>query len=109
MVFARITGIIIIILGIFIGLTYFNILSPILFGYNVIMIGLIIFIAHELHALIMNLSSDSNKIVSIGVPLIFIIVAASYFIRIYLLEAVASTIPLISAAFMCAEGLYRLH
>lgn len=109
MVFARITGIIIIILGIFTGLTYFNILSPILFGYNLVFIGIIIFIAHELHALVMNLSSDGNKIVGIGVPLLFILVAASYFVRSYLPDAIVSTTPLITAAFMIAEGLYRLH
>ena len=109
MVFARITGIIIILFGIFTGLTYFKILQDTYFGYNIVMVGIIIFIAHELFALVMNLFNDSNKIVSIGVPLIFIAVAASYFVRSYIPEAIVPVIPLITAAFMCAEGLYRLH
>ncbi len=109
MVFTRITGIIIIIFGIFVGFTYFKLTSNILFGYDFVMIGLLLFIAHEAYALIKNLSTDTNKIVSIGVPLVFIAIAASYFIKIYLPESIASTIPLITAALMVAEGLYRLH
>ena len=109
MVFARITGIIIILLGIFIGLFHFNIVSNTLLGFDLIMIGILIFIAHEAYALIRNLSSDGNKLISIGVPLLFIIIAASYFIKAYTPEVIASNTPLIIAALMCAEGLYRLH
>jgi len=109
MVFARITGIIIILFGIFIGLTYFKIISNTLFGYNFVMIGIILFIIHEAYALIRNLLGGTNKIIGIGVPLIFIIIAGSYFIKENLPEAIVSTIPLITAALMIAEGLYRLH
>jgi len=109
MVFARITGIIIILLGIFIGLSHFNIVSNTLFGFDLIMIGILIFIAHEAYSLIRNLSSDGNKLISTGVPLLFIIIAGSYFIRRYLPEIIASNIILIIAVLMCAEGLYRLH
>ncbi|MBU0628811.1 MAG: hypothetical protein KKC75_06480 [Nanoarchaeota archaeon] len=109
MVFARITGTIIIIFGLFIGSTYFNLIPSRLFGYDFILIGIILFIVHELHALIMNLSSDGNKIVGVGVPLLFMIISASYFIQSYLPEAIIQALPLIIAAFMLAEGLYRLH
>ena len=109
MVLAQITGIIVIIFGIFIGLNYFEIVPETFFGYNIVMIGIILFIAHEAYALIRNLSGETNKIVGIGVPLIFIIITGSYFIKGYLPEAIASTIPLITAALMVAEGLYRLH
>ena len=109
MVFARITGTIIILFGILIGLNYFNIIPDTLLNYNFVTIGIILFIAHEAYALIRNLFGDTNKIVGIGVPLIFIIIAASYFIRTILPEAVSSTIPLVTAALMVAEGLYRLH
>jgi len=109
MVFARITGIIIILFGILIGLTYFSIIPTTFLNYDFVMIGIIIFIAHEAYALIMNIAGGTNKIVGIGVPLIFMIIAASYFVKTFLPEAISSTVPLITAALMVAEGLYRLH
>lgn len=108
MVFTKITGIIIIILGIFIGLNHFNIISTTLFGFNLVTIGIIIFIAHEALALVMNLSSG-NKIVSIGVPLLFILIAGSYFVQTRLPQVVSSNMLLIISILMIVEGLYRLH
>ena len=109
MVFAKITGILIILLGIFIGLTHFNILSNIYFGFDLVMIGILLFILHEAFALFMNMKSDGNKIIGIGVPSLFIIIAASYFLRAYIPGAIASNITLIIPVLMIAEGLYRLH
>jgi len=107
--FTKITGIIIILLGIFIGLTHFEVISNTLLGYDLVMIGILIFIAHELFALFMNLKSDTNKIISMGVPSLFILIAASYFARAFLPDFIASSIPLVIAILMVVEGLYRLH
>ncbi|MBW2989118.1 hypothetical protein KY358_02240 [Candidatus Woesearchaeota archaeon] len=109
MALTKITGMIIILFGFFIGLTYFNIVPGTIFGYDFIMVGVIIFILHEAHALIRNSLSDTNKIVSVGVPLIFMITAGSYPARGFFPEAIASSIPLVISAFMVSEGLYRLH
>ena len=109
MVFARITGAITIIFGIFIGLTHFNIISNYYFGLDLVMIGILLFIIHEAFALFMNMKSEGNKTISIGVPSLFIIVAASYFVRAFLPGAIASNITLIIPVLMIAEGLYRLH
>ena len=109
MVFARITGIVIILFGALIGLNYFNIIPTTILGYDFIMIGIILFIVHEAYALIRNLMGGTNKIVGLGVPLVFMIIAGAYFIRQNLPKAIALTIPLITSALMLAEGLYRLH
>ena len=47
--------------------------------------------------------------IGMGVPLIFIIIAAAYFVSAFLPESVSSVVPLVTAALMAAEGLYRLH
>ena len=109
MVFARITGFITILLGIFIAVSHFGFLPNIMFGFNLVIIGILVFIVHELFALFMNISHDGNKIISVGVPLLFTLIAGSYFIRPYLPAVIASNILLIIAVLMVAEGLYRLH
>ncbi len=109
MVLARITGIVLILFGIFIGLTYFEIIPDTFLDYNLVVIGIVIFIAHEAFAIVGNITGGTNKIIGIGVPLIFIIIAALYFVKTFLPEAVSSTAPLVTAALMVAEGLYRLH
>jgi len=109
MVLAKITGGILIIFGIFVGLNHFGLFSYTLFGLDVVIIGILLFIAHEIYALVTNLSSDGNKAVGIGVPLLFTVIAGSYFIKEYIPEPIASNILLITAVLMCAEGLYRLH
>ena len=109
MVFAWITGLVTILFGIFIGISHFGFLPDTIFGFNIVTIGIIVFIIHELFALFKNMSSDGNKIISAGVPLLFTILAASYFIRSYLPGLLAANIQLIIAVLMVAEGLYRLH
>jgi hypothetical protein len=109
LVFAKITGIIIIILGIIIGLIHFTIIPPTFLNPDVAMIGILIFIAHEAYALIRNLFSDGNKVVSVGVPLLFMAVAGSFFIKAYIPDTLSSNLTLIIPVLMVAEGLYRLH
>lgn len=109
MVFAKITGSVLILFGIYIGLVHFELFSNVMFGINLVSVGIVIFIAHELVALFSNISSGGNKIIGIGVPLLFIIVAGSNFIINYMPEMIALNLKLIIAVIMCAEGLYRLH
>lgn len=109
MVFAKIEGFALVFLGLLVGLIHFKMLSDVIYGINVITIAIFVFIAHEAYSLFKNLSSGGNKIISIGVPLLFIIIAGSYFIISYLPEPIASNILIITAAIICAEGLYRLH
>lgn len=109
MVFARITGFLTILFGIFIGVSHFGFLPNTIFGFNFVTIGILVFIVHELFALFMNISHDGNKIIGVGVPLLFAIVAGSYFLSSYLPAAVASNILLIISVLMVAEGLYRMH
>ncbi len=109
MVFAKIEGFALIFLGLLVGLIHFKMLSDVIYGINIITIAIFVFIAHEAYAIFKNLSSGGNKIISIGVPLLFIIIAGSYFIRAYIPELIALNITLIIAVLMCAEGLYRLH
>jgi len=109
MAFAQITGIIIILFGISIGLVHFNLISSTVLGFNIVTIGILFFMLHEAYALIRNLSSDTNKIISVGVPLLFILIAGSNFIRPYLPGLIASNLTLIITILMIVEGLYRLH
>ncbi|MBW2975529.1 hypothetical protein KY366_07450 [Candidatus Woesearchaeota archaeon] len=109
MVFARICGAVIIVLGAVIGVVHLGFLPETMHGVNVVAVGISLFIFHELFALFMNALGDGNKIVSTGVPLLFIIIAGSYFIMPYLPEMISSNILLVIAVLMCAEGLYRLH
>ena len=109
MVFARITGFLTILFGIFIGVFHFGFLPSTIFGFDIVMIGIFVFIAHELFALFMNMSYDGNKIISVGVPLLFTLISGSYFLRAYLPQSLSSNILLIISVLMIAEGLYRLH
>ncbi len=109
MVFAKITGSVLILFGICIGLVHFELFSEIIYGVSLVSVGIIIFIAHELFALFNNISSGGNRIIGIGVPLLFIAVAGSNFIINYMPEMIALNLKLIIAVIMCAEGLYRLH
>ena len=105
----KITGIILVILGILVGLISFEIVQQYIGTIDIIMIGVAIFILHEVGALLMNTFHSDNKLVSLSIPLIFIIIAGSYFIKDMLPEVISANLILIIAALMCAEGLYRLH
>ncbi|MFH1641468.1 MAG: hypothetical protein ABIC04_01055 [Nanoarchaeota archaeon] len=104
----KIMGVLIIIMGILIGLIHFNILHNVIPGINLVNIGIIIFVFHELMGLITHLFKDGNKMISVGVPLLFIIVASSYFVRDYI-PIIGEHITLIIPVIMVVEGLYRLH
>lgn len=108
MVFAKITGVIIIAFGILIGLFHFSVLPARIQGIDFVPIGILVFIAHEALALFQN-SGSANKLIAFGVPIIFILVASSYFVISIMPEKISSVIPLAIAILMCAEGLYRLH
>ncbi|MEA2036178.1 MAG: hypothetical protein U9O94_01615 [Nanoarchaeota archaeon] len=109
MVLAQITGFVIILLGIFIGLTHFELIPDTISGFNLVSIGILVFIAHEAYALISNYANTENKLIGVGVPLLFVLIAGSYFIREFVPESISSSLTLVIAVLMCAEGLYRLH
>ena len=109
MVFARITGVVMILFGILIGGAHTGLFTPKPFGLNVVLIGLLVFIAHEVFALVMNYKGEGNKIISVGVPLVFIVIASSYFVSSFLPGFIADHVLLVNAVLMVAEGLYRLH
>ncbi|MBI2139954.1 hypothetical protein HYU14_03450 [Candidatus Woesearchaeota archaeon] len=107
--FARLTGGIIILFGVFIGLFHFHYIKEAVFGVNIVMLGIALFIVHELHALVRNAFGEGNKLVSIGVPVFFILIAGSYFAIALLPKAIAENLLLIISVLMVAEGLYRVH
>jgi len=106
--FKKIMGIVIIILGVLTGLIHFNIL-PTIQEIDIVLVAISIFVLHELHALILNLSHDGNKVIGASVPLFFIITAALYFIKDFLPEIISSNLLLMISIIMIVEGLYRLH
>jgi hypothetical protein len=109
MVFARITGIVIILFSILIGMIHFNFLSDVLFGLNIVFIGIFLFIADQVFAMVKNFAHSENKFISLGVPIIFILIVSTYFISSFLPDSISVNIKLIVAVLMLAEGLYRLH
>ena len=105
----KIMGIGVILFAILIGLVHFGFISEEMFGINLVLIGVFVFLAHNLHAILRGFSHEGNKVVSIGVPALFILIGASYFFRTYLPSTISSSILLLIAVLMLAEGLYRLH
>lgn len=109
MVFDKITGSSIVILGILIGLVYFDIIQNTFFAIDFVVIGIIIFIIHELINAMLNFSHTENKVIGLGVPVLFSILAGSYFIKDFMPQPISQVLLLMIAVLMIAEGLYRMH
>ena len=106
---AVITGILLILFGAFFGSVHFQAFDVGLLPFDALLIGVVLFIAHEAFALFHNLRGDGNKIIGAGVPLLFMGAASAHFWRQFLPAAVGQNLYLVLGVLMAAEGLSRLH